>query len=872
MLLLPALLLSASRAAESAGSDALPPPRPAYRIFQALPSEPSSMSSADVDAMRRVLRATQAAVFSSAGEGDGRELTLDVYTPSERREYLVRHGGSCGPANADADDSHDGSEPADVLSRYDALSSSPHPELGRTAIELWKLCVLQNGHGHAFLGWDEAAPLRPSLFRDEARDGNRAVVSTLGRPEAGPGGGDADEFVHPAFLSVGPGGRSGGAPPALASTVGLILETPDEVLRSSPLLVPREFRRRMAAGGEADGGGPGSGWTFLRNGCIPLAGAADAGYSFRGVSPGSNVHDGSEAFEGFLEETPASSAASVGRALQAMSTAETYAGRMASRCPLGGGGYCCLAFLPDEDGADVPVMALRHPLGGSLAGDEDDRMPYRLAADEEGRGRQKKQAKAKDGASSKRPASARLGGVPESDLPYISTVRLVRDDTDALGVRPSAATGFPSHPADLPNFFDILFENECLPYRKECHRCLKDVANERPFAPERDGDGSLRSPPPRPDGPTSPFAQLSRRNACAACQYDCPCYCDVLCRVRPPPKPVTRTYSVRPPGMRKEPSRHVPKIVHQTWFEPVTREKYPNMSRLIESWKKSGWEYYFYDDDTAGDFLGTHFPPEVREAYESITPGAFKADLFRYCVLLIRGGVYADMDVLLETNLDDAVSGDVGFMTPIDEPGSEVGRRSCLWNGLIASAPGHPYLARTVQIVVNNIRNRYTGVDYDDMMCPDPVLSVSHTVDTLFTCGPCILGAGINDLLGRHMQTQFETGDVDIWQMERLHGAGDVHGDDSDVLDVAPDDQRLLVPGRTVILDQNKNDMGAHRFTHKDRHLIVASTDMPDYDDRPPSKEHYSKTHDKAGVYGLRKLYTDARRANEEIRFVVEEM
>lgn len=49
------------------------------------------------------------------------------------------------------------------------------------------------------------------------------------------------------------------------------------------------------------------------------------------------------------------------------------------------------------------------------------------------------------------------------------------------------------------------------------------------------------------------------------------------------------------------------------------------------------------------------------------TKGAFKADLFRYCVLLIRGGVYADMDVLLETNLDDAIANDIGFMTPIDE-------------------------------------------------------------------------------------------------------------------------------------------------------------------------------------------------------------
>jgi len=301
------------------------------------------------------------------------------------------------------------------------------------------------------------------------------------------------------------------------------------------------------------------------------------------------------------------------------------------------------------------------------------------------------------------------------------------------------------------------------------------------------------------------------------------------------------------------------------------------MSRLIESWKKSGWEYYFWDDEGAGEFLGTHFPPEVREAYESITPGAFKADLFRYCVLLIRGGVYADMDILLETNLDEAVANDIGFMTPIDEPGIEVGHRSCLWNGLIASAPSHPFLARTIEIVVNNIRNRFTSVDYDDMLCPNPILSVSHTVDTLFTTGPCIFGASINNLLGRHMQTEFGFGDVDIWESEREKSDQDASNSSSGTntkttvtVPVRLDDPRLLIPGRTVILEQNKNDMGAHRFTWADRHLIVASTDMPDYDDRPSSKEHYSKTHEKAGVYGMRKLYTNTKRANEEIRFVIE--
>jgi hypothetical protein len=374
-------------------------------------------------------------------------------------------------------------------------------------------------------------------------------------------------------------------------------------------------------------------------------------------------------------------------------------------------------------------------------------------------------------------------------------------------------------PDETPNFFDILLHNDCLPTQKNCFKCLKVNGN------------------------------------CESCHEACPCYCRALCRIRPPPKQVVKEYRVYPPQYKKHSSRLIPKLIHQTWYEPVTKEGYPNMSRLIESFKQSGWEYTFYDDDTAAKFLSDHFPPEVREAYDSILPGAFKADLFRYCVLLVKGGVYADMDVLLETNLDEAVADDVGFMTPIDQPGSNVGHRSCLWNGFLAVAPGHPFLAKTIELVVNNIRNRFTAVDYDDMLCPNPVLSVSHSVDTLFTCGPCILGAAINTVIGRHMQNEFEIGDVDIWGKQRETASAD--------------DARFLIPGRTIILNQNKQDMGAHRFTWTEHNLMVAATDMPDYDDRPPTVVHYSKTHLKVGVYGLQKLYKDSHRANEEIRVIV---
>eukprot|EP00978_Attheya_sp_CCMP212_P037543 scaffold178095_cov48-Attheya_sp.AAC.2 len=434
--------------------------------------------------------------------------------------------------------------------------------------------------------------------------------------------------------------------------------------------------------------------------------------------------------------------------------------------------------------------------------------------------------------------------VPDNQLAYMSTIR-----TKHLVPKTEPRDG--TEQTSTPNFFEILLMNDCLPTQKACHKCLKST---------KGGGGN-----------------------CDKCADVCFCYCKVLCNIRPPPKRVVKELIVTPPRYKLDSNRLVPRIVHQTWFEPVTPEKYPNMSRLIESFKQSGWEYNFYDDDMAAEFLSTHFPSEVRDAYDAILPGAFKADLFRYCVLLIRGGVYADMDVLLEVNLDEAVAPDVGFMTPIDEPGIKVGHRSCLWNGLLAVAPGHPFLAKTIELVVNNIRNRFTSVDYDDMLCPDPVLSVSHSVDTLFTCGPCILGAAINKVLGRHMQDEFDIGDVDIWARERLRqeqqhksrggATTTTHNLSKDgPLMVHSQDPRLLIPGRTIILQQDKQDMGAHRFTWVERNIMVAATDMPNYDDRPPSKEHYSKTHEKVGVYGLKKLYKNNISADEELRIIVQKV
>ena len=219
-----------------------------------------------------------------------------------------------------------------------------------------------------------------------------------------------------------------------------------------------------------------------------------------------------------------------------------------------------------------------------------------------------------------KPFNAEMGAIDENELPYIATIR--------EEIMPN-----PGNTPNTPNLFEILRAKDCLPNRWPCIRCLV-----------QDGGAT-----------------------CESCAAKCECYCNALCTEPVQDKIVSKEIIVTPPAYKKNPDRLIPRIIHQTWSEPIDKKKYPNMSRLVESFKQSGWEYRFYTDEMSVEFLSTHFPPEVLEAYDMLRPGAFKADLFRYCVLLIYGGLYADVDIMLESNLDLTVPPDVGFMVPFDQ-------------------------------------------------------------------------------------------------------------------------------------------------------------------------------------------------------------
>jgi hypothetical protein len=230
--------------------------------------------------------------------------------------------------------------------------------------------------------------------------------------------------------------------------------------------------------------------------------------------------------------------------------------------------------------------------------------------------------------------------------------------------------------------------------------------------------------------------------------------------------------------------QRIPRIIHQTYFEDITKEKFPQLFRLQNTWKASGWEYRFYSDDTARNYIRTHYPERFVSVFDTLLPGAYKADFFRYLVLFREGGIYADIDVMLDANLDQFITPDLAFFAPIDSVGAYADENFCLWNGLIGSAPAHPALANAIEWMVNLVSSRGDLYDVERAVCEvtgvDKLENWKIRAEAgLILSGPCALGFAVNNALGKETLSKFVPG---LMRSSPITSApGSVHHESDDV-------------------------------------------------------------------------------------------
>ncbi|EGD81794.1 hypothetical protein PTSG_02506 [Salpingoeca rosetta] len=157
----------------------------------------------------------------------------------------------------------------------------------------------------------------------------------------------------------------------------------------------------------------------------------------------------------------------------------------------------------------------------------------------------------------------------------------------------------------------------------------------------------------------------------------------------------------------------IPRIIHQTW----KTEELPYLAQSsVESWQRlnKGYEYRFYTDDDIAAYMEKNHPNLVN-TWNRMKP-IHRADLFRYVILHDVGGYYADIDVTLQTPLDDwplkhnihySAAVIVGFEIITQRPDWKQWfsrqYQMCQWT--MAAAPGHEIFARTIGIINENFKS-----------------------------------------------------------------------------------------------------------------------------------------------------------------------
>jgi mannosyltransferase OCH1-like enzyme len=91
----------------------------------------------------------------------------------------------------------------------------------------------------------------------------------------------------------------------------------------------------------------------------------------------------------------------------------------------------------------------------------------------------------------------------------------------------------------------------------------------------------------------------------------------------------------------------IPLNIYQTWH---TKNLPTKMQENVNCLKRQNpeFKYYLYDDYDCREFIKKNFDKDVLNAFDTLIPGAYKADLWRYCILYKNGGIYLDINFKCE--------------------------------------------------------------------------------------------------------------------------------------------------------------------------------------------------------------------------------
>lgn len=147
-------------------------------------------------------------------------------------------------------------------------------------------------------------------------------------------------------------------------------------------------------------------------------------------------------------------------------------------------------------------------------------------------------------------------------------------------------------------------------------------------------------------------------------------------------------------------NQNIPKIILQTGSNINFKNIFHYNSILTFIELNPEYHYIYLNDSSARKFLRENFSQEINYAYDILIPGAFKADLLRYCLLYHFGGCYFDCKQILKVPIRNFLDAKKSLVLCNDVI------ENALLNAIIFSIPKNEIIHKTIQDCVYNIINK----------------------------------------------------------------------------------------------------------------------------------------------------------------------
>jgi len=158
----------------------------------------------------------------------------------------------------------------------------------------------------------------------------------------------------------------------------------------------------------------------------------------------------------------------------------------------------------------------------------------------------------------------------------------------------------------------------------------------------------------------------------------------------------------------------IPKIIIQTAKDiDCNLAQYNSIMSFIEL--NPEYEYMFFDDTACYNYIKNNYNQQVLDAYNNLIPTAYKADLFRNCVLYKIGGCYFDIKQINRVPLREIINKDDDLILCDDI------QLKAFYNALIICTPNNITIKKVIDKIILNTQNKFYG---NCALCPT---------------GPCLL-------------------------------------------------------------------------------------------------------------------------------------